>query len=125
VRLPPETRIQRWRRWWHLHGTGWTHEYGAPALMVAGFFLTLWGVRQGLSLFGSWVWMSTGWGGHAATAKTLTLGIVWIDIGLFFLWIRVRRGERVRRLGEMRRFVVEARMIAAGAWLVMKARGIL
>ena len=125
--------MERWRRRWHLRGTGWFKNWALPwalALLIAVVFLSL---RSALREAGSWVgsrieesrlWMSLG-----PSRRYLIVGAGLVALGAWL--VRSTAGSR-RNLPSggstvlrVRVFVAGCAFLVAGGICVLKAFGLL
>ena len=122
--------MERWRRRWHLHGTGWFKNWALPWAFALLFVSVLLSLRSALHEAGSWVgsrieesrlWMSL-----RPSTRGLIAGAVLLFVGL---WC-IRSTVRSRRSGtpdvfRIRVFVAGCVALIAGAVCILKALGFL
>jgi uncharacterized membrane protein len=133
VREKPETRLEKWRRWWHLHGTGWLKNWALPwalALILVGVILSLSSALRGaVSWVGSGIEESRLWMSLSPSSRSLLTGCALVAVGLSFIsrtFLSRRKrtpdGSGVLRL---RVFVGGCALSIAGGICVLRAFGLL
>ena len=116
-----ETRIQHWRRLWHLHGKGWLRAWGIPTVVLAGLLGLLIVVKTGMRRLGVEVEQSHWWHGLDSHTRNFILGGLLEVVGLTFFLRRLKARRALRTLFDLKRGIGEIAMILAGAALLFKA----
>ena len=127
MRAVPETRVERWRRLWHLHGRSWIREQGRGLFVAIIFVARFIGVGGVVTILLSRVGQSRLLVGLSPSGQFLLSGTLLEFLGWTLLRSRLkrRRGARVASFWDLRLFVGELGMIVIGAALLMKAGGLI
>jgi hypothetical protein len=122
-----ETRGERYRRLWHLHGRGWMLEKVLPflgALVLAGMLAGSTRVLRNLGLRFA---QSPLWTDLPPSGRCLILGTLCEVLGWMFLVGRFKRrsGFGIASFWKLRVFLGEISLIIGGGILLVKATGII
>ncbi|HEY7096306.1 MAG TPA: hypothetical protein VH437_06265 [Terriglobales bacterium] len=121
--LREETTQERWRRYWHLHGTGWWGEYGLPAILIVAALAVIAGVAWLIQLSYDSVISSHWWQRLSPKNQALVVGLIMEAIGISSLWFRLRRRPFIRSFHDFRSFMFEIALMIGGAISLLKAGG--
>ena len=122
-----ETRGEKYRRLWHLHGRGWMLEKMLPslgALVLAGLLV---GSMRVLRNLGMRFAQSPLWMDLPPSGRCLILGTLCEVLGWMFLVRRFKRrsGSGIASFWQRRVFLGEISLIIGGGTLLVKATGII
>lgn len=123
----PESRVERWKRLYHLKGRVWIRDQVLALIGVAALLLLLFGLRKIFQSMSLQVGRSEWWTKLPPRGKYLVEGTLFEIVGGMFLAVRLKSGGgfRVSSFWDSRMFLWEAGAIFAGLVFLVKASGVM
>lgn len=118
MKVAPETRVQRWRRHWHLSWKG----HVITAALVCGLLLGIWGISALATVLLEWMGRTPIWSSLTPSTQFVISGVLLILFGGAFLRARLRRrGHGLVTLLDLRFFFIEIASIIGGIVMLIRA----
>lgn len=118
MRLEPETRIQRWRRYWRL---SWREQI-LRSLAVIFFLALIWGVADCVPFLLKWLAHSRAWLGIPQSYRYSIVGSTLLAVGGFSMRARMKkRALGVRTYWDLHILIIDISMLVGGVVSLVRA----